>query len=94
MKKIQSKMEGLECSQLFSNYKSTAIFQTLKGSLLRSPGSDAAEFKIHPDVMVDFVTCKIADDPIKNEGARVVTTIYIYFSDGQGHITSESEAKI
>ena len=29
-------------------------------------------------------------DPIKNEGARVVTTLYVNFSDGQGQITPKS----
>ena len=30
------------------------------------------------------------EDPIKNEGARVFITLYINFSDAQGHITPES----
>ena len=34
-----------------------------------------------------FVTCKYEEDPIKNEGARVVTTLYSNFSDAQGQIT-------
>ena len=34
-----------------------------------------------------LVTCKYEEDPIKNEGARVVTTIYSNFSDLQGQIT-------
>ena len=29
--------------------------------------------------MVDLFTCKIKEDPIKNEGTRVVTTIAINF---------------
>ena len=32
-------------------------------------------------------TCKYEEDPIKNEGARVVTTLYSNFSDAQGQIT-------
>ena len=39
------------------------------------------------DVLVD---CKNGEDPIKNEGARVFTTLYINFSDAQGQITPES----
>ena len=39
--------------------------------------------------MVDLVTCKNEEDPIKNEGARVFTTLYINFSDTQGQITLE-----
>ena len=37
--------------------------------------------------MVDLVTCKNEEDPIKNRGARVFTTLYINFSDMQGQIT-------
>ena len=40
--------------------------------------------------MVVLLTCKKKEDPIKNEGARVFTTIYIDFSDAQGQITLES----
>ena len=32
-------------------------------------------------------TCKYEEDPIKNEGARVDTTLYSNFSDAQGQIT-------
>ena len=35
-------------------------------------------------------TCKYEEDPIKNEGARVVTTLYSNFSDPQEQITQES----
>ena len=34
-----------------------------------------------------LITCKYAEDPIKNEGARVDTTLYINISDAQGQIT-------
>ena len=37
--------------------------------------------------MVVLVTCKNEEDPIKNEGASVFTTLYINFSDAQGQIT-------
>ena len=40
--------------------------------------------------MVFLLTCKNKEDLIKNEGARVFTTIYIDFSDAQGQITLES----
>ena len=39
--------------------------------------------------MVVLVTCKYEEDPIKNEGARVFTTLYSNFSDAQGQITLE-----
>ena len=34
-----------------------------------------------------LITCKYEEDPIKNEVARVLTTLYINFSDAQGQIT-------
>ena len=34
-----------------------------------------------------LITCKYEEGPIKNEGAKVVTTIYINISDAQGQIT-------
>ena len=34
-----------------------------------------------------LVTCKYEEDPIKNEGTRVDTTLYSNFSDVQGQIT-------
>ena len=39
--------------------------------------------------MVVLLTCKNEEDSIKNEGARVLTTLYINFSDAQGQITLE-----
>ena len=40
--------------------------------------------------MVVFFTFKNEEDPIKNEGARVVTTLSIDFSDDQGQLTPKS----
>ena len=40
--------------------------------------------------MVVLVTYKNEEDPIKNAGARVSTTLYINFSDTQGQSTPES----
>ena len=37
--------------------------------------------------MVVLLTCKNKEDPIKNEGARVFTTLYIDISDPQEQIT-------
>ena len=37
-----------------------------------------------------LVACKNEEDPIKNEGARVVTTLFINFSDAQGQLTQKS----
>ena len=37
-----------------------------------------------------LVACKNEEDPIKNEGVRVVTTLFINFSDAQGQPTPKS----
>ena len=37
-----------------------------------------------------LLACKNEEDPIKNEGARVVTTLFIDFSDAQGQLTPKS----
>ena len=37
--------------------------------------------------MALLVDCKNEEDPIKNEGTRVVTTLFINVSDGQGELT-------
>ena len=37
-----------------------------------------------------LVACKNAEDPIKNEGARVVTTLLINFSGAKGQLTPKS----
>ena len=37
-----------------------------------------------------LVACKNEEDSIKNEGARVVTTLFIDFSDAQGQLTPKS----
>ena len=36
-----------------------------------------------------LVASKNEDDPIKNEGARVVTTLFIDFSDAKGQLRSQ-----
>ena len=40
--------------------------------------------------MVVLVPCKNKEDPIKNKGARVVTTLFIDFSVAQGQLTPKS----
>ena len=77
MRMIKSKMKELECSQDFSHYKSMGIFSK------RSRAANSAVlgpiwliFKLVQDVIDVLVTCKYGEDPIKNEGARVVTTCF------------------
>ena len=84
MKKIQFKIKALECSQDFSHYKSTGIFPDAQGQLTAVHGRIWSNFELFQDFMAVLITCKNEEDPIKNEGARVFTTLYINFSDSQG----------
>ena len=43
--------------------------------------------------MVVLNTCKNEEDPIKNEGARVLTRSYDVFSEAQGQLTPKSAAE-
>ena len=45
------------------------------------------KFKLVRDIIDVLVTCKYKEDPIKNEGARVLTRLYDVFSDAQGQLT-------
>ena len=88
MRLIKSKMKELECSQDFSHYKSMGIFPDAQGQLTpQSLVRSGRNFELVRDVMDVLVTCKYEEDPIKNEGARVDTTLYSNFSDAQGQIT-------
>ena len=87
IKKIQLKMKVLECSQDFSHYKPMGIFRSVKGRTSTVLGRIWLKLELVLDIMVVLLTCKNKEDPIKNEGARVFTTLYIDFSDTQGQIT-------
>ena len=49
------------------------------------------KFKPIQDFIVVLLICRNEEDPIKNEVARVVTTLFNDFSDAQGQLTSKSE---
>ena len=87
MKKIQLKMNVLECSQDFSHYVSGDFSRRSRAANSAVLNPIWPNFKLFRDVMDVLATCKYEEDPIKNEGARVVTTLYSYFSDAQGQIT-------
>ena len=74
MRMIDSKMKELECSQDFSHYKSMGIFPDARAANSTVLGPIWPNFELLRDVMDVLVTCKYDEDPIKNEGARVVTT--------------------
>ena len=47
-------------------------------------------FDLVRGIIVVLLTCKNEEDPIKNEGARVLTRLFIVFSDAQGQLTQKS----
>ena len=51
------------------------------------------KFDLFRDIMVVLVTCKYEEDPIKNESARVLTRLYVVFSDAQGQLIPKSAAE-
>ena len=81
------KNEG-HSSQDFSHYKFMGIFPDTQGqltpqSLVRSgPISNSSEM-----LWVSSLPASMKKIRLKNEGARVVTTLYSNFSDAQGQIT-------
>ena len=75
-------MEALEWSQYFSHCKSMGIFFRR---------SRAANSTVQGRIWLNFEliwTLKNKEDPIKNGGARMFTTLYIDFSDAEGQVTS------
>ena len=74
MRMIESKRKELECSQDFSHYKSMGIFSDAQGQLTPQSFVRSGRISLNRDVMDVLVSCKYEEDPIKNEGARVLTT--------------------
>ena len=81
-------MKALEWSQQFSHYKSMGIFPDAQGQLTTQSKVWSAQFS-NPirDFMVVLAICKNEEDPIKNEGVKVVITLSIIFQDVQGQLT-------
>ena len=51
------------------------------------------KFELFQDIIDVLVTCKYEEDPIKNEGARVLTRLYDVFSGAQGQLTPKSASE-
>ena len=68
MKKIRSKMKALECKQDYMTFfrRSRATNSEVSGGIL-------PKFEAIQAFKVVLVTCKNEEDPIKNEGAKVLT---------------------
>ena len=53
-------------------------------------GGILPKFELIQAFIVVLVTCKNEEDPIKKEGARMLTSILFDFSDAQGQTTPKS----
>ena len=51
------------------------------------------KFELVRDIIDVLDTCKYEENPIKNEGARLLTRLYGVFSDTQGQLTPKSAAE-
>ena len=69
---------------VFKILSKNLILTSIKG---RNSVTNLPKFELIQAFMHVLDTCKNEEDPIKNEGARVVTTLYSNFSDAQGQIT-------
>ena len=76
MMKIHLKLKALDWSQHISHYKSMGIFSDAQGQV---PDRILPNFEPVREIMGVLVACKNEEDPIKNEGARGVTTLFIDF---------------
>ena len=91
MKKIHWKKKALEWSQCFSHYKSMGIFPNAQGQLTHKSFVRYCLISNPSEILwVSLLLARIKEDPIKNEGARVVTTLLIDFSHAQGKLTPKS----
>ena len=81
------KMKAVEYSQHFSFVSLWGFFRRSRAANSAVHGPIRRNLEHSPDLTAVLVTCKNEDDSIKNEGARVFTSLYIDFSDAQGQLT-------
>ena len=65
---------------------SRAANSEVSGGIMRN-------FELIKAFIVVLVTCKNEEDLIKNEGARVLTSLLFDFSDAKGQLTPKSAAE-
>ena len=70
------------------------VFSDAQGQLTpKSAVEFCRKFKLIQAFIVVLVACKNEEDPIKNEGGRVLTSLLFDFSDAQGQLTPKSAAE-
>ena len=74
MKKINLKMKALEWSQHFSHYKSLMIFPAAQEQLTHMSSVGSCQISKQSKILwLSLLPAKNKEEPIKSEGARVVT---------------------
>ena len=68
---------------VFSNTQGQIINSAVRGRILPN-------FEFVRDLIVVLHTSNNEEDPIKNKDARVLTRLYVLFSDAQGQLTPKS----
>ena len=71
-----------------SVYRDFSRHSRAANSTVRSPVW--SKFELIPAFMEVLVTCKNEEDPIKSGGTRVLTRLYVNFSNTQGQLTPQS----
>ena len=74
MNMINSKMKALEWSRHFSHYKSAGFLRRSRAAYSEVSDEILPKFNSIQAFIIDIVTCKNEEDPMENEGSRVVTT--------------------
>ena len=101
MKKIQSKTSSLKGNDRSPDNKSSKYFEQFSSKRFKKWARAAysavhgwirPNCKLFQDYIVVLGTCKNEEDPtnLQNEGARVLTSLYIEFSDAQGQLKPKS----
>ena len=81
------KLKAIEWSQHFSHHKSLGFLRHSRAANSTVQDHICPNFEPIQAFIVDLVTCKNKEDPIKNNGARVVTSFFINLKDAQGQLT-------
>ena len=66
------------------------VFSDAQGQLTPKSAVEICLNSNSSKLLVFLVTCKNEENPIKNEGARVLTSLLFDFSDAQGQLTPKS----
>ena len=66
--------------------KSMRIFSNAQGQLTAVCGRIRRNFELVRDIIVVLLACKCEEDPIINEGVRVLTRLYLVFQTFKGSL--------